>query len=172
MNIHIQLAQFPDELEEQRKVMLSQLPINGYATTQELFNACFQWVELEKGPFHTNGYKEYFWNIVANLKHENSSHLALSVFLKNNSCSDVQLFLLLRLLTKMATDACAWDNRMETYQDRGKTIFSEEEWQGLFKEPQEVYQMGNVLQYNKRSVFLNRHLVYVKQFLGVLPKSN
>ena len=172
MNIHIQLAQFLEGLEEQRKAILSYLPVNGYKTTQELFSACAEWIDLEHGPWVANGYKEYFWNIVANLKHENSSHLALSVFLKNNSCSDVQLFLLLRLLTKTATDACAWDNRMETYQDRGKTIFSEEEWQGLFKEPQETYQIGNICQYNKRSIYLNRQLVHVKQFLGVLPKSN
>ena len=172
MNIHIQLAQFLEGLEEQRKAILSYLPVNGYKTTQELFSACAEWIDLEHGPWVANGYKEYFWNIVANLKHENSSHLALSVFLKNNSCSDVQLFLLLRLLTKTATDSCAWDNRMETYQDRGKTIFSEEEWQELFKEPQETYQIGNICQYNKRSIYLNRQLVHVKQFLGVLPKSN
>lgn len=172
MNIHIQLAQFLEGLEEQRKAILSYLPVNGYKTTQELFSACAEWIDLEHGPWVANGYKEYFWNIVANLKHENSSHLALSVFLKNNSCSDVQLFLLLRLLTKTATDACAWDNRMETYLDRGKTIFSEEEWQELFKEPQETYQIGNICQYNKRSIYLNRQLVHVKQFLGVLPKSN
>lgn len=172
MNIHIQLTQFLEGLEEQRKAILSYLPVNGYKTTQELFSACAEWIDLEHGPWVANGYKEYFWNIVANLKHESSSHLALSVFLKNNSCSDVQLFLLLRLLTKTATDACAWDNRMETYQDRGKTIFSEEEWQGLFKEPQETYPIGNICQYNKRSIYLNRQLVHVKQFLGVLPKSN
>lgn len=172
MNVHTQLTQFLDSLEQQRKAMLSQLPVEGYTTTQELFNACSRWVELEKGPFHTNGYKECFWNIVANLKHENSSHLALAVFLKNNPCSEVQLFLLLRLLTKMATDASSWDNRLETYEDRAKAIFPSETWQELFKEPQEMYQIGNVCQYNKRSIYLNRCFVYVKQFLGVLPKSN
>ena len=172
MNIHVQLEQFFSELEAQRKAMLSKLPINGYTTTQELFNACSLWVELEKGPFHTNGYKEYFWNIVANLKHENSSHLALAVFLKNNPCSEVQLFLLLRLLTKMAMDASEWDNRLETYLDRGRAIFTQQDLGLLFKEPQETYQIGKVLQYNKHSIFLNRHLVYVKQFLGVLPKVN
>lgn len=172
MNIHIQLAQFLEGLEEQRKAILSYLPVNGYKTTQELFSACAEWIDLEHGPWVANGYKEYFWNIVANLKHENSSHLALSVFLKNNSCSDVQLFLLLRLLTKTATDACAWDNRMETYLDRGQAIFTQEELDTLFKEPQETYPIGNICQYNKRSIYLNRQLVHVKQFLGVLPKSN
>ena len=172
MNIHIQLAQFLEGLEEQRKAIISYLPVNGYKTTQELFSACAEWIDLEHGPWVANGYKEYFWNIVANLKHENSSHLALSVFLKNNSCSDVQLFLLLRLLTKTATDACAWDNRMETYLDRGQAIFTQEELHTLFKEPQETYQIGNICQYNKRSIYLNRQLVHVKQFLGVLPKSN
>lgn len=172
MNIHVQLAQFLEELDQQRKTMLSHLPVEGYKTTEELFKACSLWVGLERGPWAENGYKEYFWNIVANLKHENSSHLALAVFIKTNPCSDVQLFLLLRLLTKMATDACAWDNRMETYEDRAKAIFPAETWQELFEKPQEVYQIGNVCQYNKRSIFLNRHFVYVKQFLGVLPKSN
>ena len=172
MNIHVELAKFLDGLDQQRKATLSHLPVEGYKATEELFKACSLWVGLERGPWAENGYKEYFWNIVANLKHENSSHLALSVFLKNNPCSDVQLFLLLRLLTKTATDACVWDNRMETYQDRGKTIFSEEEWQGLFKEPQETYQIGNICQYNKSSIYLNRQLVHVKQFLGILPKWN
>lgn len=172
MNIHVQVAQFLDGLEKQRKATLSHLPVEGYRTTQELFSACARWVDLERGPWAANGYKAYFENIVANLKHENSSHLALAVFIKANPCSDVQLFLLLRLLTKMATDACAWDNRMETYLDRGQAIFTQEELNTLFKEPQEIYSLGNVLQYNKRSIFLNRHLVYVKQFLGVLPQSN
>ena len=40
MNIHIQLAQFLEGLEEQRKAILSYLPVNGYKTTQELFSAC------------------------------------------------------------------------------------------------------------------------------------
>ncbi|MGN0025156.1 MAG: hypothetical protein ACI351_06980 [Candidatus Avelusimicrobium sp.] len=172
MNIHIQLAQFLEGLEEQRKAILSYLPVNGYKTTQELFSACAEWIDLEHGPWVANGYKEYFLNIVANLKHENSSHLALAVFIKTNPCSDVQLFLLLRLLTKTATDACAWDNRMETYLDRGQAIFTQEELDTLFKEPQETYQIGNICQYNKRSIYLNRQLVHVKQFLGVLPKSN
>ena len=109
MNIHAELAQFLDRLEEQRKATFHHLPVEGYKTTQELFAACAKWVDLERGAWAANGYKEYFWNIVANLKHENSSHLALVVFIKSNPCSDVQLFLLLRLLTKMATDACAWD---------------------------------------------------------------
>lgn len=172
MNIHIQLAQFLDGLEEQRKATLNHLPVEGYKTTRELLSACTRWVDLEQGAWAANGYKEYFENIVANLKHENSSHLAISVFIKSNPCSNVQLFLLLRLLAKMAIGACAWDNRMETYLDRGRAIFAQEELDTLFKEPQEVYQLGNVLQYNKRSIFLSRHLVYVKQFLGVLPKSN
>lgn len=172
MNVHIQLAQFLEGPEQQRRVMLNHLPVQGYKTTQELFKACVLWVELEKGPFHTNGYKEYFFNILENLKHENSSHLALAVFLKNNPCSDIQLFLLLRLLTRTVMDSCVWDNRMETYEDRAKAIFPSESWVELFKEPQEFYQIGNVCQYNKRSIYLNRCLVYVKQFLGVLPQSN
>ena len=172
MNIHIQLSQFLEGLEEQRKAILSYLPVNGYKTTQELFSACAEWIDLEHGPWAANGYKEYFWNIVTNLKHENSQHLALAVFIKANACSEVQLFLLLRLLAKTATDSSWWDNRMETYLDRGKAIFSQEELDTLFKVPQEVYQIGEVLQYNKRSIFLNRHFIYVKQFLGVLPKVN
>ena len=60
MNVHVQLAQFLDGLEQQRKVMLNHLPIEGYKATQELFKACSRWIELEKGPFHTNGYKEHF----------------------------------------------------------------------------------------------------------------
>lgn len=172
MNIHIQLAQFLEELDQQRKALLAHLPVNGYQTTQELFAACAMWAGLERGPMETNGYKEYFWNIVTNLRHETSSHLALAVFIKTNKCSNVELFLLLRLLTKMATDACGWDHCMETYLDRGKYIFAQEELDGLFKEPKDSYQLGNVLAYNKRSIYLNRHLVYVKQFLGVLPKAN
>ena len=172
MNIHVELAQFLEAMEEQQKATLAHLPVNGYKTTQELFSACAKWIDLERGPWAANGYKEYFWNIVTNLKHENSRHLALAVFIKANACSEVQLFLLLRLLTKMATDGSWWDNRMETYLDRGKTIFSQEELDTLFKGPQEVYQIADVLQYNQRSIFLNRHFVYVKQFLGVLPKVN
>lgn len=172
MNVHLQLAQFLDGLEQQRRAMLSHLPIEGYKTTQELFRACSLWIELEKGPFHTNGYKEHFFNIVANLKHENSSHLALAVFLKNNPCSDMQLFLLLRILTRTAIDSCVWDNRMGTYEDRAKAIFPSESWKELFKEPQEMYQIGNVCLYNKRGICLNRCFVYVKQFLGVLPPFN
>ena len=173
MNIYLQLEAFLEKgLDQQRKDLLAHLQVNGYKTTWDLFKACSLWVGLERGPWAENGYKECFWNIMDNLKHTNSSHLALAVFIKSNPCSEVQLFLLLRLLTKMATDMSGWDNRMETYHDRAKVIFTDEQWQTLFKGHQEIYQIGNVCQYTQRNIYLNRHFVYVKQFLGVLPKVN
>ncbi|GEM_PF-3008055 len=172
MDINEQLTQFFESLEQQHRTELNCLPVEGYQTPQDLYNACFFWAELEKGPFRMNGYKECFWNIVENLKHEKSASLALAVFIKANPCSEVQLFLLLRLLIKTAMDNSVWDNRMETYQDRALAIFSSEAWQELFKEPQEVYRIGNVCQYNKHNICLVKPSLCTKQFLGEFPKSN
>ena len=171
MNIQVQLAQFFDELEQQRRDNLNNLPVNGYTSTQKLFKACVTWIDLENGPFYANGYKEYFENLVANLKHENSQHLALALFIKLNDLNKVQLFLLLRLLTRMALGATKWDTRMETYLDRGNAIFTPIELDSLFvgQKEQDIRSIGNVLQYNKRTICLNRSFVYVKQFLGALP---
>lgn len=120
MNIQIQLAQFFDEMEQQRRANLSNLPVNGYTSTQALFQACATWIDLENGPFYANGYKAYFENLVANLKHDNSQHLALALFIKLNNLNKAQLFLLLRLLITTALGVTKWDSRMETYLDRGK----------------------------------------------------
>lgn len=171
MNIQIQLAQFFDNLEQQRRNHLNNLPVNGYISTQELFQACATWIDLENGPFYSNGYKEYFENLVANLKHENSQHLALALLIKLNEFSNAQLFLLLRLLTKTALGTTKRDSRMETYLNRGKAIFTPVELESLFsgKKEDELRTIGNVLQYNRHAVGLNRSFVYVKQFLGVLP---
>lgn len=174
MNIQIQLARFFDDLEQQRRDHLHNLPADGYASTQELFQACATWIDLENGSFHSNGYKEYFENLIANLKHENSQHLALSLLIKLNEFNNAQLFLLLRLLTKTALGATKWDSRMGTYLDRGKAIFTPVELESLFtgKKENELRTIGDVAQYNRHIIGLNRHFVYVKQFLGVLPKAN
>ncbi len=171
MNIQIQLAQFFDELEQQRRANLSNLSINGYTFTQELFQACATWIDLENGPFYANGYKEYFENIIANLKHENSQHLALALLIKLNKFNNAQLFLLLRLLTKTALVATKWDSRMETYLDRGNAIFTPTELESLFtgKKEDELHTIGDVVQYNRHIIGLNRSFVYAKQFLGILP---
>ena len=171
MNIQIQLVQLFYELEQQRREDLHNLPVNGYISTQELFKACAMWIDLENGPFYANGYKECFENLVANLKHENSQHLALALFIKLNNLNNTQLFLLLRLLTKTALGTTKWDSRMETYLDRGKAIFTQNELESLFfgQKEQDIHFIGNVLQYNRRTICLNRSFVYVRQFLGILP---
>ncbi|MCI7043745.1 MAG: hypothetical protein MR993_02010 [Spirochaetes bacterium] len=171
MNIQVQLAQFFDSLEQQRRDNLNNLPVNGYTSTQELFKACATWIDLENGPFYANGYKEYFENIIANLKHENSQHLALALFIKLNDLNKMQLFLLLRLLARMALGATKWDTRMETYLDRGKAVFTQGELDSLFigQKEEDIRFIGNVLQYNQRTIGLNRSFVYVRQFLGILP---
>ena len=119
-------------------------------------------------------YKEYFNNIVANLKHENSQHLALAVFIKAHNLKSVQVFLLLRLLVKTALGPCTWDSRMKTYLERGQVIFSEKELESLFigLKGNEIRAVSNVFEYSRRCINLNRCFVYVKQFLGVLPQSN
>ncbi len=172
MNIYSQLVQFFDQMEQQRRAVLSRLPVKGYASTQELFAACSRWINLERGPFYTNGYKEYFENICANLRHPDSQHLALALLAKLNNLSNMQLFLLIRLLTVSALGNCLWDNLLETYTDRAQALFSEQEWKTLFLPVQDTYTIGNVLQYNQRTVCLMRPYVHIKQFLGVLPKSN
>ena len=60
---------------------------------------------------------------------------------------------------------------METYLNRGKAIFTPVELESLFsgQKEDELRTIGNVLQYNRHAVGLNRSFVYVKQFLGVLP---
>lgn len=170
MNAYLQLVQFFDQMEKQRRAVLSRLPVKGYSTTQELFQACSRWVNLERGPFYTNGYKAYFENICANLRHPDSQHLALSLFAKLNNLNNVQLFLLIRLLTVTALDNCLWDNLMETYTDRAQALFEQKDWQGIFYPVQETYSIGNVLQYNQRTVCLMRPHLHIKQFLGVMPK--
>ena len=171
MNIQVQLAQFFDSLEQQRRDNLNNLPVNGYTSTQELFKACATWIDLENGPFYANGYKEYFENLIANLNHANSQHLALALFIKLNNLNKVQLFLLLRFLTRTALGATKWDTRMETYLDRGNAIFTPIELESLFtgKQEEELHAIGDVAQYNRHAIGLNRPFVYVKQFLGVLP---
>ena len=123
MNVYAQLVQFLDQLEQQRRAVLNQLPVKGYASTQELFQACTRWIQLERGPFYRNGYREYFENICANLHHPDSQHLALLA--KLNNLSPMQLFLLIRLLTVTALGNCLWDNLLETYTDRAQALFSE-----------------------------------------------
>lgn len=170
MNVYSQLVQFFDQMEQQRRALLSRLPVKGYASTQELYQACRQWINLERGPFYRNGYKEYFENICANLRHPDSQHLALALFAKLNNLSNMQLFLLIRLLTVTAQDNCLWDNLLETYTDRAQALFSEEDWQSIFQPVQDTYTLGDVLQYNQRTVCLMRPNLHIKQFLGVLPK--
>ena len=173
MNIHTQLAQFFDGIEHQKRDKLNNLPTTGYTSTEELFRACSTWIDLENGAFYSNGYKEYFENIIANLKHENSQNLALALCIKLNNFSKVQLFLLLRLLTRTATDTNKWNSRMEAYLDRGKVIFTTEELETLFigLEKQDICTLANILQYNRRIICLTRPLVYARQFLGTLPEA-
>lgn len=111
---------------------------------------------------------------MANLKHENSQHLAIVVFVKAHNLNSVQIFLLLRLLVKTALGPCTWDSRMKTYLERGQVLFSEKELESLFSglKGNEIKAVGNVFEYSRRCINLNRCFVYVKQFLGVLPPSN
>ena len=166
MNAYAQLVQFFDQMEQQRRAVLSRLPAEGYATTQELFQVCRYWTDLERGAFYSNGYKEHFENICVNLRHPNSQHLALAVFARLNHLSNMQLFLLLRLLTVTALDRCLWDNLLPTYTDRARALFSPKEWQSLFRPMQDTYFIGNVLQYTQRTICLIRPHTHLKQFLG------
>ena len=170
MNVYAQLVHFLDQLEKQRLAVLNQLHVNGYDITQDLFQACTRWIQLERGPFYRNGYREYFENICANLHHPDSQHLALALLAKLNNLSPMQLFLLIRLLTVTALGNCLWDNLLETYTDRAQALFSEKDWKTIFHPVQDTYTIGDVLQYNQRTVCLMRPHLHIKQFLGVLPK--
>ena len=174
MNTHVEDVNFFEKLEQNLRILAIHQPVEGYTSVKELFEACQAWVGLENGPFRSNGYKEYFNNIVANLKHENSQHLALAVFIKAHNLKSVQVFLLLRLLVKTALGPCTWDSRMKTYLERGQVIFSEKELESLFigLKGNEIRAVSNVFEYSRRCINLNRCFVYVKQFLGVLPQSN
>lgn len=63
---------------------------------------------------------------------------------------------------------------MKTYLERGQVLFSEKELESLFSglKGNEIRAVGNVFEYSRRCINLNRCFVYVKQFLGVLPPSN
>lgn len=170
MNVYSQLVQFFDQMEQQRRASLSRLPVKGYITTQELYQACSQWINLERGPFYKNGYKEHFENICANLRHPGSQHLALGLFTKLNNLNNMQLFLLIRLLTVTVQGSCLWDNLLETYTDRAQALFSEKDWQSIFHPVQDTYTLGDVLQYTQRTVCLMRPNLHIKQFLGKCPE--
>ena len=174
MNTNVGEVNFFEKLEQNIRILASHQPVEGYSSVKELFEACKAWVGLENGPFRSNGYKEYFNNIVANLKHENSQHLAIAVFIKAHNLNSVQIFLLLRLLVKTALGPCTWDSRMKTYLERGQVLFSEKELESLFSglKGNEIKAVGNIFEYSRRCINLNRCFVYVKQFLGVLPPSN
>lgn len=164
MNINLPVGQFFAHMEQQRRAVLSRLPVRGYASTQELFQACARWINLKRGPFYTNGYKAHFENICANLCHPDSRHLAF--FAQLNNLSKMQLFLLVRLLTVTAQGNCLWNNLLETYTERAQAVFSEKEWNKLFHPAQDTYTIGNVLQYTQRTVCLIRPRLHIKQFLG------
>ena len=82
----------------------------------------------------------------------------------------MQLFLLIRLLTVTVQGSCLWDNLLETYTDRAQALFLEDDWKSIFQPVQDTYTLGDVLQYNQRTICLMRPYVHIKQFLGVLPK--
>ena len=46
MNVYSQLVQFLDQMEQQRRAVLNRLPVKGYTSTRELYQACTQWINL------------------------------------------------------------------------------------------------------------------------------
>lgn len=170
MNICLELNKFFYQMDKQRKASLYNMSVTGYRTCQELYQACCKWLELERGAIYSNGYKEYFENICANLRHPDSQHLAFALFSKLNNLTNMQLFVVLRLLTLTARGACFWDRCTESYRERAKAIFTEDEVRKLFRPGLETHNIGNILQYNLHQICLSKPQTHIKQFFGVMPK--